>query len=125
MQRRSFNSLLVSMLASGFTVWSAQAAIYNEVGGLVVVEAEHFDRRVDSPTKKYLIVPDEDPGSQTFSGARGDKFIQVLPDAGENRNADAKVVGTGATVDYKVQINTTGEYQLFMRGVGWDLSADS
>ncbi|MBI4660528.1 MAG: hypothetical protein HY735_16955 [Verrucomicrobia bacterium] len=125
MHSRTFQSLLSPVFALGVCAWSSQGAIYNEVNGRVVVEAEHFDRRVDGPVKKYLIVPDEDPGSQTFSNMRGDKFIQVLPDAGENRNADASVVGTGATVDYKVQINTTGEYQLFMRGVGWDGSADS
>ncbi|MBI2946459.1 MAG: hypothetical protein HYY23_02360 [Verrucomicrobia bacterium] len=125
MQRRSLRSLLIPTLALGSCIWSHQAAIYNEVGGRVVVEAEHFDKRVDGADKKFLVVPDEDAGSQSFVNMRGNKLVQNLPDAGENRNADASVVGTGALLDYKVQINTPGEYQLFMRAVGWDGSADS
>jgi len=53
------------------------------------------------------------------------KVVQNIPDGGQNRNADASVVGTEIYIDYKVQINTPGEYQLYMRDVGWDGGADS
>lgn len=125
MQGRSHKSLLIPVFAFGFSFWSIQAAIYNEVGGRVVVEAEHFDKRAESPDgHKYVVVPDEDPGTQSFSNVRG-KLVQNIPEAGQNRNADASVVGTEIYIEYKVQINTTGEYQLYMRDVGYDGGADS
>src|SRR2546427_7022688 len=114
-------------------VW-ASAAIYNETGGLVVVEAEHFDARTTSANgHHWAVIPDESgspdaPADPGFANARGAKYVQSLPDSlggGENRNTDTSQPGTGNVIDYKVQINTVGQYRLYLRWGGYDGSSDS
>lgn len=104
-----------------------RGATYQEVGGVVVVEAEHFDNRTteDGGTHHYVIVPDEDPGLNPMASARGGRYMQNLPDAGQNRNSDPSVVGTAPYLDFKVQINTTGDYKLYLRDIGFDGGSDS
>ena len=120
---------LLALLGAGSGYW-AGAAIYQESGGIVAVEAEHFDNRVADPadaTHTWRVIPDEDAG--TGSGAdlhpRGGKYIQSLPDGGQNKNTDASVVGTEPYVDYKVFIKTPGTYRLYLRFSGWDGASDS
>src|SRR5207302_10600282 len=108
------------------------AATYKEVGGVVVVEAEHFDSRQTAQDNDHhwAIAPDEltadeaalPPGQ--YLNARGDKYLVVLPESNENRsNTDAQ--GLGPSADYKVQINTTGDYTLYIRDTGYDGASDS
>ncbi len=119
---------LVAMLGATAALSRAAAPkIYEEAGGVVVIEAEHFDTRVNDAadaTIGWKIVPDEDPG--TGSGpnlnARGNKYIESLPDAGVNKGGD---VGTPPYVEYKVAIGTPGTYRLFLRFSGWDGGSDS
>ena len=98
---------------------------------MVVVEAEHFDKRVADPadeTHTWKIIPDEDAGTGDAANlhARGGKYIESLPDAGQNKNADASVVGTEPYVDYKVFIKTPGTYRLsFVLPVGTVLATPS
>src|ERR1041385_5807744 len=120
----------LSLLCLGSTVPRLHSAVYQEVGGIVVVEAEHFDSRVADPANPdhtWKIIPDQDPG--TGSGpslnARGNKYIESLPDAGLNNNADTSVVGIPPYVDYKVSISTIGTYRLWLRWAGWDGASDS
>src|SRR3569832_161870 len=89
---------LLALLGAG-SGYRAGAAIYQESGGVVVVEAEHYDSRVADPadaTHTWRVIPDEDPGTGDGPNlhARGGKYIQALPDAGQNKNTDASVVGT-------------------------------
>lgn len=101
--------------------------IYEETSGRVVVEAEHFTDRVGDPAGPHWhVVPDDDGDGDTttpYENARG-KFVQVLPDAGINKNA-ANLVGLPPYLEYKVNINTPGQYQLYLRWKGWDGSSDS
>ncbi|MBI2946711.1 MAG: hypothetical protein HYY23_03635 [Verrucomicrobia bacterium] len=125
MQSLSFKSLLIPLLASGFGAWSPQAAIYNEVGGRVVVEAEHYDslKSAQDDDHKWVVVPDT-PAIRDFNNARGGKFLQVQPDSGQNRNTrDYLEVGPHAL--YKVQITTPGVYRLWLRWSGYDDQSDS
>ena len=52
--------LLITLLAAGLG-FNARAATYKEVGGIVVVEAEHFDSRVQAQDNDhaYKIAPYE------------------------------------------------------------------
>lgn len=127
MRTFAFSSLCVSLFLS-FAGSSGQAAPYLEAAGRVVVEAEHFEKRTTEKggDHKYLVIPDEDPGNGgPFENARGGKFVQVLPEAGQNKNADESVVGTDPYIEYAVQITTLGEYQLYLRVTGYDGGADS
>jgi hypothetical protein len=108
------------------------ATIFKEVGGVVVMEAEHFDSRTTSADgHKYTIISDEavlgQPGATpAYKNARG-SYLVPLPDTvggGVNNNgADGQNVGP--SVDYKVNIATTGEYRLWLRWGGYDGSSDS
>src|SRR5262245_3220956 len=116
MQLSKTKPILIALLATAFG-FGARAAIYNEVAGVVVVEAEHFDSRAQAEDNdhQYKIAPDElseaeagaAPGQ--YINARGGKYMVVLPDSGENRN-NTDLQAVGPHIDFKVQINTTGEY---------------
>src|SRR5262245_53202183 len=131
MRYEKFTTLTVISL---LLAWTTHAAVYNETGGRVVVEAEHFDSRTTSANgHHWAIIPDESgmpdaPADSGFANARGGKYMQSLPDSlggGENRNTDTGVVGTGDVMDYKVQINTVGQYRIYLRWGGYDGSSDS
>ncbi len=111
---------------------TARAAIYKEVGGVVVVEAEHFDSRTKAEDNdhEYKIAPDELSSDEAgaapgqYLNARGGKYMVVLPDSGENRNnTDSQAIGP--RLDFKVEITTTGEYQLYIRDAAYDGGSDS
>jgi len=129
MKSTSINSiyLFVTLLSLGLSGPSNQAApkIYREVGGVVVVEAENFDSRKASEDDdhKWVVVPDEGPGVYEYVNFRG-KYMEVQPNSGQNRN-NPDVFPVGPTADYKVRINTAGEYRLWLRCMGADGGSDS
>jgi len=108
------------------------ATVFLESGGRVVMEAEHFDSRVDDPDgHKWLVVPTEGKGSASgstdFQNARSAKYIQSIPDTaggGVNHNSAGGEDGP-PSADYKVKITTTGTYRLWLKWSGYDGSADS
>src|SRR5216684_3267509 len=89
--------LLFCILSLLIASWSAKAVTFKEVGGVVVVEAEHFDSRkaATDDDHHYVLAPDEltadelaAPSGQ-YLNARGGKYMVVLPDSpggGQNRN---------------------------------------
>ena len=123
-------SLVISSLASG----SGAAAVYQEVGGQVVIEAEHFHSRPmdeNNPNQHWHLVPDEDGtdflgdfGDPPFTTARGDKYMQLLPNGSGNKTS-ATAIASKPYVEYKVDITTTGTYRLFLRWNGFDGGSDS
>jgi hypothetical protein len=86
--------------------------IYMEQGGVVVGEGEHFTSRVAvfPEGDNWLIVPDEDAGAGTLSGARG-RFVQSLPD--QAGGGGGPLVAPEA--QYQMAITTPGTYQLYLR----------
>ena len=65
MKNAALRILGFALLCLGLTVFCARAAVYQEVGGKVVIEATHFDYRnfefTDAPIPHHFhIVPDED-----------------------------------------------------------------
>src|SRR5437867_2484446 len=143
MRIHAFRFFFISIVGFGSAVVCSKAAVYQEIGGRVVVEAEHFDSRTVDTTDNHHwhVVPDDDtnpadplldsPATYSepiFVNARGGKYVQSYPDSaggGQNKNADAGVVGTDAVLNYKVQITTTGQYRLYLRWGGYDGSSDS
>jgi hypothetical protein len=117
------------------------------------VEAIHFDYRnfefTDAPIPHHFhIVPDEDSvtsavhpwgdtgnnpndpnGQNRFANSRSGHYLQIVPDSGQNKGncptCPNENVGFPPYAEYKVQINTVGTYQLYLRQVGWDGSSDS
>jgi hypothetical protein len=92
------------------------------------IEGEHFDSRAKATDNdhQFKIVPSEltadelaSPDGQ-YQHARGGSYMVSLPDAaggGENRNS-TDLRAAGPHLDFKVQINTTGEYQLYAGNSG-------
>ena len=115
---------------SALIATEAKAAIFRENGGTVTVEAEHFESRTDASddNHRWLIVPDEAQPGTMFLNARGGKYMQVLPDSGQNRNQPNQFFNgtyTGPSLTYKLQIGTTGMYRLYLRSVGPDGVGDT
>jgi len=137
----------------GLSAVCTKAAVYQESGGRVVIEAIHFDYRnfeiTDAPIPHHFhIVPDEDGvtsaahpwgdsgnnpndpnGLNRFANSRTGHYLQILPDVGANNgnctNCPNENVGFPPYAEYKVQITTVGVYQLYLRQVGWDGASDS
>ncbi|HUS33956.1 MAG TPA: PA14 domain-containing protein [Verrucomicrobiae bacterium] len=123
------------------TMPTKAATIFKEAGGLVVIEAEHYTTRTTAAQSDdahiWQVVPDEvspPAGTPLFTNARGNSYITSQPDVaggGANHNVKDDAAGTADAIDrppfidYKVNITTPGEYQLYMRWGGYDGSSDS
>lgn len=118
---RAFCFAVAAILMVFNSVSTARAALlptdsyFVESGGVVVGEAENFHARTGfSATETWKVVPGEEvPGdnANAISGARGGLYVQSLADNG---------VGGGGpnvtpTIEYRVNITTTGTYQLYLR----------
>lgn len=137
MKTRDRNLTTLVALATGLAAFAdgstaplaAPDLVFEEVEGIVAVEAEHFykqtltDKRawhITSSTNVPEIKPDADPPH--VAGASGGAYLEILPDTranhgqklieGENFTDDA---GQMAVLHYKVQINTPGRYYVWVR----------
>ncbi len=119
-----FDSLLPGQTATetftyaiGESYLKPDTSTYREVDGVVVGEAERFTSRTPaSGGQQWLVVPDENIGEGTFLNARN-SFLQALPDPGVIAQPT-----DGPFVDYSIDINTPGDYQLYVR---WDGTSNS
>lgn len=138
MKRMSLTNLLAVALLT--TALSAQAAdstapiaapdlVFDEVDGVVAVEAEHFymqtltDKRawhITSSKSVPGLKPDADPPH--VGGASGGAYLEILPDT--RATHDDKLIqgenftdkpGLMAVLRYKVNVNTPGRYYLWVR----------
>src|ERR1044071_4706898 len=138
MQNSTAKSLSV-LLALATSAFGLRAAIYKETGGIVVVEAEHFDSRTtNADNHHWHVVPDDngvdflgdspsDTGILDYANPRGNKYVQSLPDSpgGGTSYNTVPQVGQDPHLDFKVQISTPGLYRLWVRWGGYDGSSDS
>jgi hypothetical protein len=130
MRCTSFKCSLLLVLTVGLSDLASRGAIYKEQGGVVVVEAEHFDARTtNTDGHRWAIMPDENGKPETavdagYAGARGNKYMQSLPDSGAAYNT-VPVVGQPPHLDFKVQISNPGTYRLWTRWGGFDGASDS
>ncbi len=86
---------------------------YIESGGVVVGEAEIYSNRAGAGPNQWLVVPGESSGAgPAVLNARGGAYIQALPD---NNSPGSPLVAP--SIDYVMDITTTGTYQLHLR---WD-----
>ena len=117
---------------SGEGVWVGEGAqsnrigvgeVFREVGGQVVVEAETYSARKAVEGREWLVVPGEDPGEPAHANYRGAGFLQVLPDTGDLWTDP--LGSPGPFVDYRIQIDTPGDYRLFVRWDSHDFGSDS
>ena len=106
-----------------------QDVVFEEVGGVVAVEAEHFHKQtlntvrswyVFTPDQQPKIDPDGDPPH--LADASGGAYVEILPDT--RRTHDDKLIsgqnfintaGKMAVLHYKVHFNTPGKYYVWAR----------
>lgn len=139
MSRRRFAGEVITMKSEFFQLLgvtlllatSLSAAVYQESGGVVAIEAEHFDSRTrhvhaDGQDHHWHVAPTDDGTdfladfADPFLSARGESYIQVLPNGpgGGGPNIDPKAI-------YKAFIQTPGLYRLYIRWRGASGSDDS
>ena len=122
---KSFTMEVKAENAYGFDTETWQVEVppaipgFVESGGMVVIEAEHYD------TIKDGVAPIDDVWTfQTGHGSVGDGYMQVLPDNGDNLN-DPDIESLSPRMSYVVNFSTAGTYYLWTRSEGPDNSGDS
>src|SRR5262245_53276603 len=109
MNRQPLLKTLLAVGGLGLGTLTSSSDVYKESGGVVVVEAVHFDYRnfefTDATIPRHFhIVPDEDnvtspehpwgdtgnnpndPGGQNqFASSRTGHYVQIVPDTGQNK----------------------------------------
>jgi hypothetical protein len=84
--------------------------LFQESGGTVVMEAEHFHAHTSAGGDFW--------GPASVEGASSTapttpNAVEGLPDDGDSHS-----VGSGARLEYRVEISTAGSYYIFIRGKG-------
>lgn len=107
----------------------SQKAIFEEVDGVVAVEAEHFHAQTMTDKRGwFLFTPDDqptfepDPDEPHLDGASGGAYLEILPDTRATHGDPLKVgenfsnePGKLAVLHYKVYFNTPGRYYVWAR----------
>ncbi len=112
----------VGLIAGAATIPAAQLPfdqVYVESGGFVGGEAEDFHASASALNDTWTLITNGTPGAML--NARGAGYLQSLPDG----DGTIKSYATGASVDYRIQINTPGTYRLWLRWDGVNDSSDS
>jgi hypothetical protein len=89
---------------------------FEELGGQVVMEAEHFDGRTPRNGKDWVVETSRD-------GHAGDGYVVALPNSGVNQNT-GYVTGS-PELTYRVRFTTPGTYEVWARGYGATDADDS
>ena len=131
------NLLAVALLATAFAAPAADSTapiaapdlVFDEVDGIVAVEAEHFYKQTLQDKRAWHLTsskhapdvkPDADPAH--VAGASGGAYLEVLPDT-RVTDADKLIEGENFTdkpgvltvAHYKVNIKTPGRYYVWVR----------
>ncbi|MEM8867144.1 MAG: PQQ-dependent sugar dehydrogenase [Verrucomicrobiota bacterium] len=103
---------LISSLSGGQL---PETSPYIETAGYVEGEAENYHSKIDGTSAAWVEI--DATASGTILNAQNDAYVQALPNIGSNGNWE-----TGASIDYKIEINTPGTYRLSMR---WESNESS
>lgn len=117
-----FTFLFVVVSAFAGLVWGGLLPfdqVYVESGGFVGGEAEDFHATNASMADTWTFVAADAPG--VITNARGAGYMRSLPDD----NSTITSFSNGASLDYRIQINTPGTYRLWVRWDGTDNNSDS
>ena len=93
--------------------------VFIDVDGIISGDAKDFTRRTGEGISEWTVVPTEDAGTGDLSGSRSGEFLQILPDTTTaGGSASIAVPNNGdflPSVEYEIQIEEAGTYQLFVR----------
>ena len=130
-----FTGALVAAIPAGLGLAAEPAepgvgpeVAFREVGGQVVVEAEHFFKQTHTGTRSWYrttaeqtpdVKPDGDPNHA--AGAGNGTYLEILPDTRRNHghplNAEnfSNEPGKHAVLSYRVKFETAGKYHVWAR----------
>jgi hypothetical protein len=125
MNNRLFCLVMLSVMLTG----SINSQVFEEIDGVIAVEAEHFFSQTNTDIRKWYLVSNEVEPYRYFndqeshaSTASGLAYIKILPDTrrshadplrtGENFTQTAGQIGV---VSYYVYINNPGKYYVWVR----------
>jgi len=127
-----FRTVARAILSLALAAVSTQAAtVFKETGGVIVIEAEHFNARTSNADGGHWAVIPGEPlpaGTPHMANARNGAYVRSLPDSaggGVNHNVAGDALDTPPFIDYSVVITTVGNYKFYMRWGGYDGSSDS
>lgn len=124
-----FFVLILVVIAKYNLSFTKKELVFEEVNGVVAVEAEHFTKQKKTSKRKWYlqststsadVQPDKD--GNHAADACGSAYMEILPDT--RITHDDSLVhgvnftnspGTMAVLDYKVYFNTTGKYYVWVR----------
>lgn len=118
--------------AGGPDAGGSTERVFEEIGGLVAVEAEHFAENDDNGTPRAWHVTSAsmtpgitpDPDEPHVDGASGGAYVEGLPDTRVthddplvNGESFFNTAGAGPTLTYRVYFNTPGTYYVWGRAL--------
>jgi hypothetical protein len=90
-----------------------------EIGGLVVWEAENFDTNIVRGGHQWTF-------GSSITNYSGEGYMQALPDSDSGTPNDPLTIPTtAAEIDYKINFQTPGVYYIWLRGYAPSGSSDS
>jgi hypothetical protein len=125
-------AVITFSLCAAFCCHSAQAqtsAVFEETGGLLAVEAEHFSEQTHTDVRAFYLTTAESKPNVTpdgdeahVAGASGGAYLEVLPDT-RRTHGDKLIKGTNfspepgkmAVLSYRVHFTTPGRYYVWAR----------
>lgn len=120
-------NFLFTIFFSGLGIMVAKSQtnmVFEEVDGLVAVEAEHFSTQRKSDKRMWYIHNSNTPESTVniSESASNNAYIKILPDTRKNHSDIlmhgenfSNIPGTMAIVEYQVYFNNPGRYYMWAR----------
>lgn len=96
--------------------WAQAAQPFQEAGGQVVIEAEHFETAVARNGQAWTL-------GTSQSGFAGSGYMEALPNSGTTRNTG--YLTTSPELIFQVQFATPGTYSVWLRGSAANGNDDS
>lgn len=105
-----------NLASSSSSLFTTRALAFQEIGGLVSIEAENSDERVSRNGKSWL-------SESVTPGYSGTGYAAVGPNTGQAVTKD--FVGSAAEIAYNIKFTKTGTYYIWLRGRGISGNDDS
>lgn len=103
--------------SSGSSLFQTPAPPFQEISGVVVMEAENFDKNIPRGSKSWSLKTDN------YKKYLGKGFMNAGPNTGTV--VDTGISETSPQLVYPVSFSTTGTYNIWIRGRGANSNDDS
>jgi hypothetical protein len=127
MRKRRFHGVCLSLwLAWAPVALGAENKPFQQdagADGLVSMEAEHYDNKVDTTNNSWALVTTATAFAGEFSGGQA---MQIMPDTAlGGRSQDTGFVTAAPHLDFQINFVKTGTYYVWLLAFGQDGNSDS